>query len=87
MNQFCLDVLEFLNNEYDDSYEYSIERTKKLNAEDELVLTIKFCRGYFIKADNRSMMFVYGCYRSGEYIGERNQYRWQKELIDIIEGS
>jgi hypothetical protein len=87
VDQFCLDVLEFLNSEYDDSYEYSIENTKKLNAEDELVLTVKIGRGYFIKADNRFMMFVYGCYRSGEYIGERNQYRWQKELIDIIEGS
>ena len=87
MNQFCLDVLEFLNSEYGDGYEFSIEKTKSLNAEDSVVLTIKAGRGYFIKADNRSMMFVYGCYRSGEHIGERNQYRWQKELIDIIEGS
>ena len=87
MNQFCLDVLEFLNSEYGDGYEFSIEKTKSLNAEDNIVLTIKVGRGYFIKADNRSMMFVYGCYRSGEHIGERNQYRWQKELIDIIEGS
>lgn len=87
MNQFCLDVLEFLNSEYGDGYEYSIEKTKRLNAEDEIILTVKIGRGYFIKADNRSMMFVYGCYRSGEYIGERNQYRWQKELIGMIEGS
>ena len=87
MNQFCLDVLEFLNSEYGDGYEFSIEKTKSLNTEDSVALTIKVGRGYFIKADNRSMMFVYGCYRSGEYIGEHNQYRWQKELIDIIEGS
>ena len=87
MNQFCLDVLEFLSSEYGDGYEFSIERLRGLNTEDQIVLTTKFGRGYFIKADNRSMMFVYGCYRSGEYIGERNQYRWQKELIDIIEGS
>lgn len=87
MNQFCLDVLEFLYSEYDDGYEFSLEKTKGLNTEDEVVLTIKIGRGYFIKANNRSMMFIYGCYRSGEYIGERNQYRWQKELIDIIEGS
>lgn len=87
MNQFCLDVLEFLYSEYGDGYEFSLEKTKCLNTEDEVVLTIKVGRGYFIKADNRSMMFVYGCYRSGEYIGDRNQYRWQKELIDIIEGS
>ena len=87
MNQFCLDVLEFLSSEYNDGYEFSIEKTKSLNTEDEIVLTIKISRGYFIKADNRSMMFIYGCYRSSEFIEERNQYRWQKELIDIIEGS
>lgn len=87
MNQFCLDVLEFLNSEYDDGYEFSLEKTKRLNEEDYITLTVKIGRGYFIKADNRSMMFVYGCYCSGEYIGERNQYRWQKELIDMIEGS
>ena len=87
MNQFCLDVLEFLNAEYGDGYEFSLEKTKSLNAEDEVILTIKIGRGYFIKADNRSMMFIYGCYRSCEFIKERGQYRWQKELIDIIEGS
>lgn len=87
MNQFCLDVMEFLTSEYNDGYEFNIEVTKSLNAEDQITLTIRMGRGYYIKADNRSMMFVYGCYRAGEYIGERNQYRWQKELIDIIEGS
>lgn len=87
MNQFCKDVLDFLHSEYDDSYEYRIERTTSINTEDELLLTVKICQGYYLKADNRTMMFIYGCYRAGEYLGERNQYRWQKELIDVIEGS
>ena len=87
MRQFCKDVLDFLHSEYDDSYEYRIERTESINSEDELLLTVKICQGYYLKVDNRTMMFIYGCYRAGEYLGDRNQYRWQKELIDILEGS
>lgn len=87
MRQFCKDVLDFLHSEYDDSYEYRIERTESINSEAELLLTVKICQGYYLKVDNRTMMFIYGCYHAGEYLGDRNQYRWQKELIDIIEGS
>jgi hypothetical protein len=87
MNQFCLDVIEFLTSEYNDGYEFNIEVTKSLNAEDQITLTIKFGRGYYVKADNRSMMFIYGCYRAGEFLEDRGVFRWQKELVDLIEGS
>jgi hypothetical protein len=33
------------------------------------------------------MQYIFSWYINGAYMGERNQYRWQKELIDMIEGS
>lgn len=87
MRQFCKDVLEFLQKEYDDSYNFSIEYTSALDHDkDSVKLIIKMCPSYIIKLDEAAMFFVYGWYKVGEYIGERNQYRWQKELIDMIEG-
>jgi hypothetical protein len=87
MRQFCKDVLEFLNGEYDDSYNFSIEYNSALDHDKDTVkLVIKMSPSYTVKLDESSMFFVYGWYKAGEYIGERNQYRWQKELIDMIEG-
>ena len=48
-------------------------------------LTISFSPYYKLNITRDSMDYIFGWYLSGEYMGERNQYRWQKELIDMIE--
>lgn len=92
MEQFCKDVLDFLNSEYGDSYSFEIKRRivcpPKLNVADNesVELIVKMSRTYQLVIVDYSMKYLFGIYRDGEYIGERNQYRWQKELIDMIEG-
>ncbi len=93
MKQFCEDVLKYLESEYGDSYEFEIKRWTALPGglipgnNEKAELTIKFNRRYNLTIVNESMQCLFGWYRDGVYIGERNQYRWQKELIDMIEGS
>ena len=71
----------------------------KLNDDEDMLLKILICLPYKVELSikmsliysltivHESMMYIYDHYCSQEYIGERNQYRWQKELIDMIEGS
>ena len=92
MRRFCEDVLKFLRSEYDDSYEFSIERRVVVPARlipnnEKVELTVKMSPHYKLTLVNDSMMYLFGCYRAGEFIEERGRYRWQKELVDMIEGS
>lgn len=92
-SSFCYDVLEFLESEYNDSYRFEIKRWVALPGQliagnnEKAELTIKFncCCSLIIVDEN--MQYLFGRYRDGEFIEERNCYRWQKELIDMIEGS
>lgn len=87
MKQFCEEVLKFLRLEYDDSYQFEVEcRIARPSIGEMAELTITMNPGYKLKIVNDSMQYIFGWYLSGDYIGERNQYRWQKELIDMIEG-
>lgn len=87
MRQFCQDVLKFLKSEYDDSYRFSIEYYSALDSEKDTVqLVIEMSPCYKVKLAADAMFFIFGWYRVGEFIEERGQYRWQKELIDMIEG-
>lgn len=86
MNQFCIDVLEFLKSEYSDAYEYNMEVTHNIfGATAEL--SIRIGKSYTVKIGNTSMTYLYKLYRTGTFIKERGQWEWQKELVDIIEGS
>lgn len=92
MKQFCEEVLKYLRSEYDDSYQFEIKcwlccppRLGVPNNE-KAELTIKMSPGYQYIITDHSMQYLFGCYQYGEYIKERNQYQWQKELIDMIEG-
>jgi hypothetical protein len=88
MKQFCEDVLKFLCSEYNDSYQFSIEYHKTLNSEKDTVeLVIEVSPRYKIKLNSDTMFYIFGWYHDGVYIEERRQYRWQKELIDAIDGS
>ena len=89
MRQFCEEVLKFLRAEYNDSYKFDIILYKSYGAlcNDEAELTITVNQDYKIKLKNNSVQFLLGSYYAQEFIEERGLYRWQKELIDIIEGS
>jgi hypothetical protein len=83
--QFCEDILKFLKSEYNDSYEFSIE--EKLNQFSSTIeLRIK-SGGYTRIIINNYMDYFHELYRRREYLEDRDQFRWQKELIDLVEGS
>lgn len=87
MEQFCKDVLDFLQSEYNDAYEYDLEISRSLHSSDMAELKIKVSPGCKIKINNYCMQYLFSVYRSGNFIQERKQWQWQKELIDMIEGS
>ena len=93
MNQFCADVLAFLQSEYSDAYEYKLEKHVALPPQfaqhsfPKVELSVKFGPCYILKVSNKNMQYLFSLYNSGEFIEERQQMRWQKELIDMIEGS
>lgn len=87
MKQFCIDVLEFLKSEYSDAYEYNIEVTHNLFGETTAELYVRVGKGYTLKICNTSMTYLYKLYRARMFIRERGQFEWQKELVDMIEGS
>lgn len=92
MEQFCEDVLKFLRSEYDDKYGFDIELYRVMpdgliRNNERAELTVSMSPYYKLKITRDSMDYLFGWYLNGEFIEERNQYRWQKELIDMIEGS
>lgn len=93
MNRFCQDVIDFLNSEYSDAYDFKLEKRTTLpppfsyHYPPKLELSVKLDRCYTLKITNDSMQYLFSLYNSGEYIQERKQWRWQKELVDMIEGS
>ena len=92
MRNFCNEVIKYLESEYDDSYQFEARVWTALpnglinGTNEKAELIIKMSPHYRLIISNESMFYLLGWYLSGEYIGERNQYRWQKELIDMIEG-
>lgn len=87
MKQFCEDVLKFLLSEYNDSYNFAITcQTTMWDIDDVVELLVEINSHYKIIVSNGSMKDLFYWYLNDEFIHERNQYRWQKELIDMIEG-
>lgn len=85
--QFCKDIIEFLQSEYDDGYSFKLEARKEISGFECLELKIKVGPCFTIKVGNTTMQYIFSLYCSGEYIQERKQWRWQKELINTIEGA
>lgn len=89
--QFIKRVREFLNNQYNDSYKFKVERHIALSNKfapfnkERIVLKI------FYKDDKIPIIHhiehLYRLYELGYYYPERGEFAWQKELIDMIEGS
>ena len=91
MKQFCEEVLKFLQSEYNDSYRFDIECHVTVPADissgyESAKLTITITPCYKLVIVNDSMQWLFSLYLTGEFIEERKQFRWQKELIDMIEG-
>ena len=87
MKTFCKDVLEFLKSEYSDGYNFEIRYTDSYDYGPQAELFCKYSSSFMLKVDASRMHWIYNFYRSKQVDEERNQFRWQKELIDIIEGS
>lgn len=89
MENFCYELIKFLESEYPDYYTFKLEKNVILqNFElSEFILTINITSKYKLVINEDSLRYIYNLYVGGEYIKERELYVWQKELIDIIEGS
>jgi hypothetical protein len=87
MREFCEKVLEFIKSEYSDSYDFKIDLYKEFGTQDRIELSIKINSTYTVKVTSDYMYHLFILYKAGTFIEERSQYVWQKELIDIIEGS
>lgn len=93
MNQFCKDIIEFLESEYNDAYSFKLERYialppqfRPFNKERySLIIDMSLRYRKIIVDDN--IRYIYKLYQEAEYLEERKQYKWQKELVDMIEGS
>lgn len=92
--QFLEDVKVFLYSQYPEEYEFETKRYIALPpqfapyytkyARMELIINSKPYRKVIV---NENMQHIYELYKSGYYYPERGEFAWQKELIDIIEGS
>ena len=91
-SEFCVDVVKFLESEYNDSYRFEVKRWVVLPSRlilgnnEKAELIIKMNPHYQLIIVDENMQYLFGRYRDGEFIEERNCYLWQKELIDMIEG-
>lgn len=93
MGKFCESVIDFLQSEYNDGYSFKIERYMALPPEfrpfnkERIELKIDISPRYKITICDDSMRYLFKLYLEGEFLEDRKQYRWQKELVDMIEGS
>lgn len=92
--QFLEDVKAFLYSQYPEGYEFETKRYIALppqfaqyyakHARMELIINSKPYRKTIV---NENMQRIYESYKTGLYYPERGEFEWQKELIDMIEGS
>lgn len=87
MREFCKQLLEFLQSEYGDGYDFQCDVFNDVTCGEDAQLEINFSSSYRVIVGRNSMKYLFGLWKSNRYVEERNQYLWQKELIDIIEGS
>ena len=87
MNQFCKDVIEYLQSEYNDGYQFELIAHQGINGLRDTELRIKMGPQFTKIIEKTSMNYIHILYHKQKFNKERNQYTWQKELIDMIEGS
>ena len=90
--QFLEDVEVFLHSQYPEEYEFETKSYIALppqfapfnKTRMELVINSKPYKKIIV---NENMQKIYEMYKTGYYYPERGEFEWQKELIDMIEGS
>ena len=82
-----MEVIKFLEDDYGSDFfdTFNLERTIDAHS-DSIVLIIKVTPRYAIKISTNSMKYLFELYCAGDFIPERGQFTWQKELVDMIEG-
>lgn len=93
MIEFCEKIKQFLESQYDDSYQFEVERYIALPNEfapfnkERVTIKIKYDKLHSRTIVDSNVRHLYQLYKSGYYYPERGEFAWQKELIDMIEGS
>lgn len=89
--QFIKIVKEFLNNQYNDSYKFKVERHIALSNKFAPFNKERIILKIFYKDEKIPIVHhiehIYNAYKNGYFYPERGEFEWQKELIDMIEGS
>lgn len=89
--QFIKRVREFLNNQYNDSYKFKVERHIALSNKFAPFNKERIILKIFYEDEKIPIVHhiehLYRLYELGYYYPERGEFAWQKELIDMIEGS
>lgn len=84
MSTFEKDILAFLAQEYQDAFVFKLERIEPTK---DLELTITYNSCFCKKIDKKYMAFIQSLWVTSAKVPGQNLYSWQKELVDIIEGS
>lgn len=87
MEQFCKDVITFLESEYSDAYYFNLTAHQEITGIKYIELKIRVDNHYTKIISDKVMEYIYQLYAGSDYLDDRKQYKWQKELIDMIEGS
>ena len=88
MEQFCEDLIEFLKSQYSDTFYFDVTVCPTIDGLRDIELRIVMDTYSSTKTINSKVMDnIYRLYKSGLYYPERGEFAWQKELIDMIEGS
>lgn len=83
-HKFCEEVLKFLRSEYQDSYAFEIDYYQGLEM---IKMELKIKTSGLTRIINNSYIeHYYLLYNQGQFLEDRGQWLWQKELIDLIEG-
>lgn len=87
-NNFMCECVKYLHTQYPDSYTFEIEAYTGLEYDESFGKMKIFHKGTYIKEIEDSLMQnIFFQWLRPTYIQERQQYDWQKELVDLIEGS
>ena len=65
---------------------YDIKGKEIIFSKERIELKIEMSPRYRLTICTDSMHYLFKLFMEGEYLEDRKQYRWQKELIDMIEG-
>ena len=88
VRQLAMEVLEFLDSQYDrNTFKFRFDVSYSFDSDEEIWLNVCDKDGNVIKVITNNFLKHIFNIRPMEYIEERKMWLWQKELIDEIEGS